>query len=216
MKETIKLVAIVLIAGIIGGFVGGLVGNQSGNLGAGTRFPNGISADSTSPSAGEVRGTTLTSTGAATLASAIVSGATTLSSTLSVTGATTLKVLTQGGAVLATSTSATATTFVLADLLTYSTWQVTPNVADLTYTFPASSTLSTLIPTAGDSRTWTIYNATTTAGIDVIFAAGSAGTEIKGAGGAALTIDEASFGTITLIRKANSDIIILTGFPTAD
>jgi hypothetical protein len=39
-----------------------------GILGAsGTRFPNGISADSTSPSAGEVRGTTLTSTGAATV-----------------------------------------------------------------------------------------------------------------------------------------------------
>jgi len=200
----ILLVAILLV-----------VGNQSGYLGGGTRFPSGISADSTSPSVGEVRGTTLTSTGAATLASAIVSGATTLSSTLSVTGATTLKVLTQGGAVLATSTSATATTFALADLLTYSAWEVTPNVADLTYTFPASSTLSTIIPTAGDSRTWTIYNATTTATIDVIFAAGT-GSEIKGAGGAALTIDEASFGTITLTRKANSDIIILTNFPTAD
>jgi hypothetical protein len=34
---------------------------------SGTRFPNGISADSTSPSAGEVRGTTLTMTGAATI-----------------------------------------------------------------------------------------------------------------------------------------------------
>jgi len=35
-------------------------------LGGGTRFPNGISADSTSPSAGQVRGTTLTTTGAST------------------------------------------------------------------------------------------------------------------------------------------------------
>ena len=38
------------------------------NLGAtGTRFPNGISADSTSPSVGQIRGTTLTITGASTL-----------------------------------------------------------------------------------------------------------------------------------------------------
>ncbi|MFA5772858.1 MAG: hypothetical protein WC974_09035 [Thermoplasmata archaeon] len=192
-------------------------GNQSGNLG-GTRFPSGISVDSTSPSAGEVRGTTLTITGAQTLTGATtlsstlgVTGATTLSSTLSVTGATTLKVLTQGGSVLATTTSTTATTFALADLLTYSVWEVTPNVADLTYTFPASSTLSTLVPTAGDSRTWTIVNATTTAGIDVIFAAGT-GSALKGV----TTVDEASHGTITLVRKANSDITILTNFPIAD
>jgi len=65
----------------------GLVGdNQSGlesNLGSsGTRFPHGVSADSTSPVSGELRGTTLTITGAATL-----------SSTLGVTGATTLGTL---------------------------------------------------------------------------------------------------------------------------
>ena len=50
---------------------------------SGTRYPHGISADSTSPSTGEVRGATLTTTGAAT-----IGGAATLSSTLSVTGAT--------------------------------------------------------------------------------------------------------------------------------
>lgn len=53
------------------------------SLGAsGTRFPNGVSADGTSPSAGEVRGTTLTTTGAASVA-----GAFQASSTLEVTGA---------------------------------------------------------------------------------------------------------------------------------
>lgn len=35
--------------------------------GSGSRFPNGISADATSPSVGQVRGATLTTTGAATL-----------------------------------------------------------------------------------------------------------------------------------------------------
>ena len=140
--------------------------------------------------------------------------------TTSFTGATTLgttdaSVFTQGGSVLSTSTLATAITFIASDLLTYSTWEVTPNTADLTYTFPATSTLSAIVPTAGDSRSWTIVNATTTAGIDVIFAAGT-GSTIKGAGGAALTIDEASHGIITLTRKADSDIVITTFFPTAD
>lgn len=134
---------------------------------------------------------------------------------LSVTGTSVVDEFTQGGSVLSTSTTATAITFTVADLLTYSTWEVTPNTADLTYTFPASSTLSTIVPNAGDSRTWTIVNATSTAGIDVIFAAGT-GSAVKGAGGAALTIDEASHGLITLTRKANSDIVITTFFPAAD
>ena len=70
----ILLVAILLV-----------VGNQSDYLGSGTRFPSGLSADNTSPSAGEVRGTTLTITGAQTL-----TGASTLSSTLGVAATTTL------------------------------------------------------------------------------------------------------------------------------
>lgn len=60
---TAALTAIVVV--VVAGLVGG---NQSGTLGAsGTRFPNGISADTTSPTAGQVRGTTLTITGAQTL-----------------------------------------------------------------------------------------------------------------------------------------------------
>lgn len=80
-KENIMIAGIVL-ALVIGLF--GLVGgnNQSDqilerldrvesmNLGGGTRFPNGISADTTSPSgAGNIRGTTLNMTGTTTIAS---------------------------------------------------------------------------------------------------------------------------------------------------
>ena len=53
---------------------GGIVlGAGEGGLLGGTRFPNGLSADSTSPVAGQVRGTTLTVTGNATI-SGILSG----------------------------------------------------------------------------------------------------------------------------------------------
>lgn len=43
-----------------------LVGGNQPDVG-GTRFPNGISVDGTSPSSGELRSTTLTTTGAATI-----------------------------------------------------------------------------------------------------------------------------------------------------
>lgn len=57
------LTTILVIAGL--SFMGLVGGNDQ--LGSGTRFPNGISADSTSPVAGEVRGTTATITGVSTL-----------------------------------------------------------------------------------------------------------------------------------------------------
>lgn len=64
-RLTVGLIAVAIIA--VGGYFFPLVQSQ---LGSGTRMPNGISADSTSPSAGQVRGTTLTITGASTLGSA--------------------------------------------------------------------------------------------------------------------------------------------------
>ena len=65
---------IVFIAGswLVGNQPVEIILNQEGEtmeVGGGTRFPNGISADSTSPSEGEVRGTTFTITGASTLGS---------------------------------------------------------------------------------------------------------------------------------------------------
>jgi hypothetical protein len=66
VKNILALVVALLIGFTLGQY---LVGdNQSGpSVGSGTRFPSGLSADGTSPSTGEVRGTTLTTTGAATV-----------------------------------------------------------------------------------------------------------------------------------------------------
>src|SRR5258708_7509844 len=55
------LIAIVLA---IGSYYFPQGANLAGSTGS--RFPSGISADATSPTAGQVRGTTLTTTGAAT------------------------------------------------------------------------------------------------------------------------------------------------------
>lgn len=111
MSKNITTVLLAAIVALIVSTGVALVGGNSqsqvedNRVGAGTRFPNGISADNTSPSAGEVRGTTLTTTGAATLG-----GAATLSSTLDVTGQVTLKE-TAGSITGTTSTITTADSF---------------------------------------------------------------------------------------------------------
>lgn len=74
MKNNLLVTSVVaFVAAIVGGIlVAALVGNNqqapvSPTVGGGTRYPNGLSTDTTSPSAGEVRTTTLTVTGASTL-----------------------------------------------------------------------------------------------------------------------------------------------------
>lgn len=51
----IKTVIISAVVALVVVMLSGLVGGDQ--LGSGSRFPNGLSADSTAPSAGEVRGT---------------------------------------------------------------------------------------------------------------------------------------------------------------
>lgn len=69
MKEYLKIVVVAVVAGLLSGAVVALVGgNKSQPVGqTGTRFANGISADSTSPTAGQVRGTTLSITSTSVL-----------------------------------------------------------------------------------------------------------------------------------------------------
>lgn len=67
-KKTTIISGIVIVIGVVVGIV--LVSGNSPDIG--TRFPSGLSADSTAPSDGEVRGTTFTSTGAGTFNSATI------------------------------------------------------------------------------------------------------------------------------------------------
>lgn len=161
--------ALVIIALLVSGlyFKGG-----SNLLGGGTRMQNGISADNTSPVAGEVRGTTLTITSTSAF-TGLVSA---------VTGAFSGLVTLNGGQLrsntLATTTTDTATTMVLADFNGYDTILMTPNTNTLTLTFPASSTIPTFLPAAGDMQETCWLNSTTTAAKSIVFAA-SAGIDLQ-------------------------------------
>jgi hypothetical protein len=134
------------------------------------------------------------------------------SSTLGITGLTTFNGPSLVSYTSATSTSATAMTLNQADLM-YSSRLVTPNVGALTYTFPATSTLTTFIPTAGDMARQCFYNATSTAAATIIFAAGTGidlevATSSANTGGAFdLTLGAGNMGCFDFMRKTNTDIV---------
>lgn len=71
-----------------------------------------------------------------------------------------------------TSTPASLT-LAASDILNYESVTMKPTVGAITVTFPASSTLSALVPNAGDRVKQCWYNATTTAASTITFAAGT-------------------------------------------
>lgn len=153
-----------------------------------------------------------------------LSGATTLSNTLSTTG-----IYTENAGLIrsysnATSTVATSYTVEQADILNYDTMLLTLNKADSTFTLPATSTLTAMVPTAGDRQDFCIYNATTTAGIDLTIAAGTgidlevaSSTNTGAVSAPVLTILGGSTGCFSFIRKTNTDILgLFTRFVDGD
>ena len=116
--------------------------------------------------------------------------------------------LTQGGGINATSTVNSAETFLASDFDVENIIDYTLNVQDATLSFPASSTLSAFIPTAGQTRTIYIRNATTTAAMDLTIAGGT-GVLLKKATSTATIVgdtDGANYAQVDLTRKANTDI----------
>lgn len=131
---TAILVAVIfLVTGLVGG-------NQSAQDGVGgSRFPNGLSADGTEPSAGEVRGTTFTATGAVSLSSTLaVTGATTLSSTL-----TYLEKSTSLSANSSTTNAMSGTTFYINTTGSTTTLPAVATATGTVYRFVIASAIAT-------------------------------------------------------------------------
>jgi hypothetical protein len=143
---------------------------------------------------------------AVTFSSAITGTSGTFSSSLT-SGA-----LTQGGGITATSTSGAVVPLLASDFDTENVIDVTLNVVAGTVSFPATTTLTSFIPTAGQTRTLYIRNATTTAATTLTVAGGTgvlakfASTTPATTGVITGDTDGANFARVTLIRKANTDI----------
>ena len=78
-----------------------------------------------------------------------------------------------GGGIYATTTIGTAETITEGLLQKYSVFEITPLVGALTWTLPATTTLSNLLKNEGDTQRWIFHNATTTAGATFTLAKGN-------------------------------------------
>lgn len=116
--------------------------------------------------------------------------------------------------VLSTSTNTETTgAFTQANLSSYDYIEVAIGSASgMAYNFPASSTLTTLLPDAGDKQEWIIRNTTTTAGVDLELVSG-VGTYIEKA---TSTISSAIFasstGKVLCIRGVDTDVNCMVGY----
>jgi len=93
---------------------------------------------------------------------------------LTVDGDTIINLLVSGGgAYNSTTTDAATYTFVSADIATYSYLDLGFTAGSaITNTMPATSTMMTLLPSIGSTRTWTIHNASTTGEMTIAAGAG--------------------------------------------
>jgi hypothetical protein len=164
MNENTKTYLLAFVAALVGGLIvlwfAGLVGNQSdGNFG-GTRFPSGLSADSTSPAAGEVRGTTLTVTAEANLDTVV-----------------------SGGDSTAIANSDGSETLTAAQVCDSAHIVLTPSGGNVTVTMPTSALLiADCIPTIGDTKSlW--YENGATAATTTTFALGASMVLTEPSGG---------------------------------
>lgn len=171
-------------------------------------FDEGIAVDGTEVVngsgswVGAIAGTTFTGTTGSFSSTLSVTGAVTF------TGATDVSIFTQGGGCLATSTSGSATTLTEATMLAYNCIEMTSNLANFTYTLPASSTWTSLLPTVGDRREWLIHNATSTAAITLTIAAGT-GIDLMAYTNADDVIDGTEVSRLDCWRKTSTDIMCI-------
>jgi hypothetical protein len=109
----------------------------------------------------------------------------------------------------ATSTLATTYTATSSDVVGYSTILLTPNVGTLTMTLPASTTytLSSWLPQAGLRLTMFVFNATTTAGQNIIIAGNTANGSILENASTSATITPQKGAILEVMRKPNSDLL---------
>jgi len=115
------------------------------------------------------------------------------------------------GGALATSTSGSATTLKESELNKFSMIVMTPNVSSFSYTLPATSTLTSLLPSPGDSKTWTLINATTTTATTLTLVKGT-GWNLTGVGTDVDAIAGAAWGSqvnmkVECERQLDTDIL---------
>lgn len=136
-----------------------------------------------------------------------LTGALTQTGSLTVSGETKVQGFTQSGGVNATSTTAASETLLEADLLASNVFEVSGQDDGMTLVLPATSTMTTLLSSAGDMREWWIEFATTTTATLTI-AAGT-GIDLVAVTANDDVIDNGEFARLSCYRQTNTDVTCL-------
>ena len=197
-----KTISIAIAVALIAGFGGLLVG---GRLADAPSVGGSTSAD-WSANSFEILGTTVINSSRALVN---LTGLTTSSGNATL-GTTTVEAFTQGGSVYSTTTTAAAHTFTEAELLNNSVLRFlgSATAAAMTATLPATSTMTTLLPNPGDSRTWFIENGYTAAATTTTIAAGT-GIDLQEPDGQNVVIGINNYAKLTCFREVSTDVVCM-------
>lgn len=137
-----------------------------------------------------------------------ITGAATLSSTLDVDGETTVDGLTEGGGTVTITPTSDSVTLTQANLLAGNviTFTASTTMPALTVTLPATSTMTTLLASSGDTRSWMIENPFTGSATTTTIAAGT-GIDLQEPDGQNVVIGINNYAWLTCFREASTDVV---------
>jgi len=113
---------------------------------------------------------------------------------------------TEGGGITSVSTSSATYTLTASQIDTENYVEFTPLGEAATLTLPATSTMSNIIPNAGDHRTIVIENAATAATTTTI--AAGAGMDLQENDGQNVVIGQNNYAIIDLWRLSTGDMVV--------
>jgi hypothetical protein len=116
--------------------------------------------------------------------------------------------LTETGGVVTVTPTSEAVTLTQEQLLSGNviTFAASTTQAALTVTLPATSTMTTLLPNAGDMRRWVIENPFTAAATTTTIAAGT-GIDLQETDGLNVVIGINNYAFVTCFREASTDVV---------
>jgi len=121
--------------------------------------------------------------------------------------AVSVKEFTEGGGVLTISNTDGTETLTQDQMLNNNVLVVAETQGEaLTLTLPAATTMTTLIPNAGDKRSWMIENAHTVAATTTTIAAGS-GIDLQEPDGQNVVIGINNYAWLTCFREAGATVV---------
>ena len=196
LKDVLLSALVGALSALLVAGAAGLV-NESARLGAGSRFPNGISADTTAPSAaGQIRGTTLVITGAATLANVDSSG--------EIEGS-----IVEEGSVTTVTINGGTSTLTAANICDSNVLKLEYSLILASSTLPTTANLiADCLDDQGDAISLLLHNSSTTSELTV--KAGDASTTLLGSYDASSTEDVLAAGDRAVLK------LLRTGVTTVD